>query len=67
MNIHAIREFRTRDPSNRVASELLLGPHGHRERQHKCLALLKVYVCENDKQVTVRVREMLLFVTTHRG
>jgi hypothetical protein len=66
MNIHAIREFRTRDPSNRV-SELLFGPHGHRQRQHKCLAILKVYVCENDNQVTVRVREMPLFVTTHIG
>jgi len=68
-NIHAISGFGTRDPSNGAASELLLGSYGHRERQHKCLAILKVCVCvcvcENDNQGTVRVKEMLLFVTTH--
>jgi len=32
-NIHAVSETRIRDPSNRAASVLRLGPHGNRDGQ----------------------------------
>jgi len=32
-NFHALREIRTRDPSNQASAELRLRPHCHRDRQ----------------------------------
>jgi hypothetical protein len=32
MKIHAINDFRTRNPSDRVIAELRLGMHGHRDQ-----------------------------------
>jgi hypothetical protein len=38
-NIHAPSRIRTRDPSNQVASDLRLRPHGHRDRLAKLYML----------------------------